>query len=94
MSGSTISSEGLDARRRRLLFRAWHRGMREVDLITGRFADSHIAALSETEVDEFERLMDVPEPELLAWIMGSAETPAAYNTALFRRLRAFGSGAA
>ena len=47
MSGSTISSEGLDARRRRLLFRAWHRGMREVDLITGRFADAHIARLSE-----------------------------------------------
>jgi antitoxin CptB len=94
MSGSTISSEGLDARRRRLLFRAWHRGMREVDLITGRFADAHIAALSETEVDAFERLMDVPEPDLLAWIMGSVETPADYDTALFRRMRAFNGGAA
>ncbi len=72
MSGSTISSEGLDARRRRLLFRAWHRGMREVDLITGRFADAHIASLSETEVGDFERLMDVAEPDLLAWVMGSA----------------------
>ena len=75
MSGSTISSEGLDARRRRLLFRAWHRGMREVDLITGRFADAHIARLSETEVDDFERLMDVPEPDLLAWVMGAAAPP-------------------
>ena len=70
MSGTTRSSEGLDARRRRLLFRAWHRGMREVDLITGRFADAHIGTLSEAEVDDFERLMDVPEPDLLAWVMG------------------------
>jgi antitoxin CptB len=92
MSGSTISSEGLDARRRRLLFRAWHRGMREVDLITGRFADAHIGTLSEAEVDDFERLMDVPEPDLLAWVMGSAEVPAPHDTALFRRMCAFHSG--
>jgi antitoxin CptB len=89
MSGTTISSEGLDERRRRLLFRAWHRGMREVDLITGRFADAHIASLSEAEIDAFEALMDVPEPDLLAWIMGSADTPADYDTALFRRMRDF-----
>ena len=89
MSGTTISSEGLDARRRRLLFHAWHRGMREVDLITGRFADAHIALLSEAEVDEFERLMDVAEPDLLAWVMGATPTPAEYDTALFRKMRDF-----
>src|SRR3954471_149592 len=76
MSGSTRSSEGLDERRRRLLFRAWHRGMREVDLITGRFADAHISTLTDREVDAFEHLMDVPEPDLLNWIMGQAATPA------------------
>ena len=94
MSGTTRSSEGLDARRRRLLFRAWHRGMREVDLITGRFADAHIGTLSEAEVDDFERLMDVPEPELLAWVMGSEVTPAAYDTVLFRKLCDFQTGGA
>jgi antitoxin CptB len=93
MSGSTISSEGLDARRRRLLFRAWHRGMREVDLITGRFADAHIRSLSEAEVDDFERLMDVPEPDLLAWVMGSAQIPAEFDSSLFRRMRDFHAGA-
>src|SRR6187431_2984516 len=94
MSGTTISSDGLDERRRRLLFRAWHRGMREVDLITGRFADAHIASLSNAEVGDFERLMDVPEPDLLNWVMGAAETPKDYDTALFRRLRDFHRGAA
>jgi antitoxin CptB len=94
MSGTTRSSEGLDERRRRLLFRAWHRGMREVDLITGRFADAHIGTLSEVEVGEFERLMDVPEPDLLNWVMGAAETPKDYDTALFRRLCDFHRGAA
>jgi antitoxin CptB len=94
MSGTTISSDGLEERRRRLLFRAWHRGMREVDLITGRFADAHIGTLTGDEVAEFERLMDVPEPDLLNWVMGAVETPASHDTALFRRLRTFHRGAA
>ena len=94
MSGSTRSSEGLDEQRRRLLFRAWHRGMREVDLITGRFADAHIGTLTGAEITEFEQLMDVPEPDLLNWVMGAVETPASHDTPLFRRLCEFHRGTA
>ena len=54
MTGSTRSSEGLDVRRRRLLFRAWHRGIKEMDLIMGRFSDAHVGDLSEHELGEFE----------------------------------------
>ena len=36
MTGSTRSSDGLDDRRKRLLFRCWHRGTREMDLLLGR----------------------------------------------------------
>ena len=89
MSGRTRSSDGLDARRRKLLFRAWHRGMREVDLIMGRFADAVVEQLSERELDEFERLIEVPDCELLAWVTGEAEVPPNFNTALFRQLRDF-----
>ena len=62
MTGSTRSSGGLDDRRKRLLFRCWHRGTREMDLILGRFADAEIANLSDDELAEFEYLMDVPDP--------------------------------
>src|SRR5262245_23748719 len=68
MSGSTRSSEGLDPRRRRLLFQSWHRGIREMDLIMGRFADAHIHELAPAELDEYERLMQLPDPQLYAWI--------------------------
>jgi antitoxin CptB len=50
------SSEGLDPRRRRLLFRAWRRGVREMDLIIGRFADAHIEAFDESGLDELAKL--------------------------------------
>jgi antitoxin CptB len=80
------SSDGLDPRRRKLLFRCWHRGMREVDLIMGRFADAAVNELSDDELAEFERLIEVPDHEVLAWVTGEAEVPAAYDTLLFRRL--------
>lgn len=89
MSGTTRSSDGLDRRRRKLLFRAWHRGTREVDLIMGRFADVHIATLNDAELAELERLMDVPEPDLYAWVTGGAVTPIGYDGPLLRRLREF-----
>ena len=88
MTGSAVSSAGLDARRRRILFRAWRRGMREMDLVMGHFADREIASMSDADLDAFERLLDVPDPEMLAWIMGEAPIPTAYDTAVFARLRA------
>jgi antitoxin CptB len=87
MSGNSLSSAGLDARRRRMLFRAWRRGMREMDLVMGRFADANLPAMSEAELDEFERLLDAPDPEILSWITGEAPVPAAFDTPLFARLR-------
>ena len=89
MTGTTRSSEGLDERRRRLLFRSWHRGTREMDLIMGRFADTHIGTLSDAELDACERLTDVPEPELYAWITGERPVAPEHDTALFHRLRDF-----
>ena len=97
MTGTARSSDGLDARRRRLLYRAWHRGMRETDLIMGRFADASIEQLTAAELADFEQLMDVPDRELLAWITGEANVPPDYDTPLFHRLREFnrrGGGAA
>jgi antitoxin CptB len=92
MTGTTRSSDGLDERRKRLLYRAWHRGMREMDLIMGRFADATIGEMSEAEVEAFERLSEVPDPELYAWIVGGAAAPPQHDTAVLRHLRAFHHG--
>jgi antitoxin CptB len=89
VAGATHSSQELDARRRKLLFRAWHRGMRELDLIMGRFAESAIEQLTADELIDFEQLMEVPDRELLAWVTGEADVRANFDTALFRRLRDF-----
>jgi antitoxin CptB len=92
MTGTTRSSAGLDLRRRKLLYRSWHRGLREMDLIMGGFADAKVAELSEGELGELERLIDVPDGDLLAWITGQAAVPPDFDSALFRDLRDFHLG--
>jgi antitoxin CptB len=89
VTGSRISSVGLDARRRRLLFRSWHRGIREMDLVLGRFADAQIAQWSEPELDDYEQLLEIPDQLFFAWVSGAEPVPGEYDTLMFRRLRAF-----
>jgi antitoxin CptB len=89
MSAMEPTDAEASVRRRRLVFRAWHRGIREMDLIMGRFAEEHAAALTDAEVEQFEQLMEAPDPDIFLWITGALPTPDHYDTPLFRRLRDF-----
>jgi antitoxin CptB len=89
MTGTTRSSGGLDERRKRLLFRCWHRGTREMDLILGRFADAEIGNLTDDELLELESLLEVNDPDLYAAITGDKLLPAEIAGALFARIKAF-----
>ncbi len=89
MTGSTRSSSGLDDRRKRLLFRCWHRGTREMDLILGRFADAEIANLTDGELVQLEYLLEVPEPDLYAALTGNVPPAPEFANSLFERIRAF-----
>lgn len=90
MTGTAISSAELDPRRRKALFRAWHRGMREMDLLLGQFADARLAAMSDAELDLFEKLLDgVADRDLLAWFTGETPIEPAYDTPVWQALVAF-----
>ncbi len=70
MTGTSVSSSELDPRRRRVLFRAWHRGTREMDLLMGSFTDAEIRTMSEDDLDIFELLIEVPDRDIFEWIAG------------------------
>jgi antitoxin CptB len=82
----TLSSAGLDPRRRRILFRARRRGLREMDIALDAFADRHLATLSELELAEVEAWLDLPDPDILSWLIGEAPLPARFDTPLFAKL--------
>jgi antitoxin CptB len=89
LSGTTVSSKGLDPRRRRLKFRLWHRGIREMDLVLGGFADAELSRLDDAGLAEVEGWLDIPDQQMFAWVNGSETPPPEIDTALFRKLRGF-----
>ena len=92
MNATPLSSSELDPRRRKLLFRARHRGMRELDMLLGGFADARLASLSAAEAEEFERLMDLSDRDVLAWLMREGPAPAGFASGLLEAVMAFCNG--
>lgn len=69
--------------RKQLIFRSWHRGTREMDLIMGSFADRNIQDFSNEELQLYEDILQIPDPDLYDWVSGRKEPPAnALNSVL------------
>jgi antitoxin CptB len=77
-----------DARRRRLLFRATHRGTHENDLMIGGFVAPRLASFTEPELDVLEILLELPDTSLADWLSGRNPIPPENDTAMLRAIRA------
>jgi antitoxin CptB len=76
----------LDTRRRRILFRATHRGTHENDLLVGGFVTARIAGMSEAELDALEAVLELPDPELADWLTGREPVPPEQETPMLRAM--------
>lgn len=88
MTGTKRSSEGLEPRRAKLLFRSWHRGLREMDLILGTFADAQIDALTDAELDQYEQLLEIADTDFLPLVTGERPLPANLDSPLLQKILA------
>lgn len=80
----------LEARRRRAVFRAGHRGTKELDLILGRFAEASMAGMADDQLCAFEELLELPDPEIESWVMhGAPGAPGGPVGAIVRDIRRF-----
>ena len=71
-----------EARLKRLKMRSWRRGMKEMDLILGPFADAALADLSDTDLDAYERLLDENDQDLYLWVTGARDAPKIHDQML------------
>ncbi len=78
-----------DIRQKRARYRAWHRGFREADLILGPFADTYCPDFTDEQMTLFERMLEVPDPDLYGWIVGANDPPPEFAGELMTLLRAF-----
>ncbi len=80
---------GLEVRRRRLLYRATHRGTFENDLMIGGFVRAHVASLTEADLLALEAVMQIPDTDLAEWLTGREPIPPEEETPMLRRMREF-----
>lgn len=78
-----------DARRKRMLYRCQHRGMKEMDILLGNFAKAHLQTLDDADLDTLETLMDVSDQDLFSWMIGSVPVPEGYDTPVYRAIVEF-----
>jgi len=86
---SEASGETRDPRLKKILFRCWHRGMKEMDLLLGGFAEAEIDRLSEEELRELEHLLTAHDQDLYAWMTGRKPLPQEWDGPLYRRIIAY-----
>lgn len=89
MAPEKAAGEDLPMRRRRLRYRAWHRGTKEMDLVLGPFADAHLETYGAAELDRLEDLMDEEDTDLLKWVMGQEPIPSTADAPLLATIIAF-----
>jgi antitoxin CptB len=83
------AGEELSMRLRRLRYRAWHRGTKEMDLLLGPYADARLGAMAVADLDRFETLLEEADTDLLKWLMGQEPTPADADRELLADLLRF-----
>lgn len=81
--------EPVEVRRKRLRFRSWRRGTREMDLLLGAFADRHLEGFTTVQLARYDALLELSDPDIFAWITGKEAVPAIHDTDVMRLLKHF-----
>lgn len=74
-------------RLKRLRFRAWHRGVKEADLLIGGFFDAHGESWNAAEIALFEEMLEEQDVDIMAWAMGTAAVPERYEGTIMNALK-------
>ena len=79
-------SDPLNAERRKLYFRSNHRGIKEMDIIFTKFAETVLAELSDDELTDYQRILELPDDKLFSWATGRETVPSELRSPLLDRL--------
>ena len=88
LTGKTLKADN-DVRRKRLLFRSWHRGTRELDLLLGGFAERYLSTFTTPQLEIYEQLLEFSDPDIYNWITESEPVPTAAQSEVLVLLQNF-----
>ena len=89
----TAQEGELDVARKRLRFRSWHRGTREMDLLLGRFADRQLDSFDAALLDAYAALLEESDPDIYDWVCGRGAAPDGAFSAVLAALTRFHNNA-
>jgi antitoxin CptB len=85
----TPDQDNISITRKKLIFRSWHRGTREIDLMLGKFADAHMPGFGAEELELYDRFLNNSDPDIYSWISGQEPLPPSEDNAVTRLLLSF-----
>jgi antitoxin CptB len=81
--------EQLEKIRKRLAWRASRRGIKEMDIVVGGFADARLPTMTPQELISFEVLLEIPDQQLLSWVTGQEAVPLELRSPMLLDMLAF-----
>lgn len=85
----SAAEDNITIKRKQLIFRSWHRGTREIDLMLGRFADAKLPGFDMGQLMLYDRFLNNSDPDIFNWITGAEPVPPAEDNAVMRMLLEF-----
>jgi antitoxin CptB len=84
-----MSLTDLEITRKRLLWRATHRGIKEMDILVGGYAQTNLATMGQTELAQFADLLEIPDQDLLSWATKQSSVPLEQQSAMLEAMLRF-----
>lgn len=81
--------DNISIMRKKLVFRSWHRGTREMDLLLGRFAEAHVPQMTPDDLAAYDRFLANSDPDIYNWVSRAEPVPPAEDNAAVQLLLAF-----
>lgn len=85
----TLEKDNISIKRKKLIFRSWHRGTREIDLLLGRFADEILPNFDENQLDLYDRFLNNSDPDIYNWLTRVEPVPPSEDNQVTQLLMAF-----
>lgn len=84
-----MSLTDLEITRKRLLWRATHRGIKEMDILVGGYAQLNLATMGQAELTQFADLLEIPDQDLLSWATKQSSVPLEQQSAMLEAMLRF-----
>ena len=83
------TAESRETRLRRLVYQSSYTGMKETDLLLGRFAKLHLHGLTDDELGQYEALLDAGDDRIYAWVVAGEPAPQMHDNRVLDLIKEF-----